>query len=98
LLYQRASGFYASINLRVASSYYVDFGNSLAAPSYTLWGAKVGYQAPGDRWSVFLDARNLTDENYAAASNTAYNLRGADSPNFYPGDGFGIITGASYRF
>lgn len=98
LQYRHAQGFYAGVNVRSSSGYYVDYANSLKASSYTLWGAKVGYDDPGDRWSVYLDARNLTDEHYVTASNTAYDLRGVDSPNFFPGDGFGVYAGVSYRF
>lgn len=98
LQYRHPAGFYAGVNLCTASSYYVDYANTLKAPSYTLWGAKVGYDDPGERWSVYLDARNLTDEHYVTAANTAYDLRGVDSPNFYVGDGFGVYAGISYRF
>ncbi|WP_231655252.1 TonB-dependent receptor family protein [Pseudomonas californiensis] len=98
LQYRRAGGFYAQINTRVASSYYVDFANSLSAPSYTLWGAKVGYEAPGKKWEVFLDARNLTNQRYATAANTAYDARGQDSANFYPGDPINVTTGVAFRF
>jgi iron complex outermembrane receptor protein len=98
LEYRQASGFYAQLNSRTASSYYVDFANSLRAPSYTLWGAKFGYEAPGRKWEVFVDARNLTDERYATASNTAYDAGGQDSANFYPGDPINVTTGVAYRF
>lgn len=98
LQYRQAGGFYAQINTRVASSYYVDFANSLSAPSYKLWGAKVGYEAPGKKWEVFLDARNLTNQRYATAANTAYDARGQDSANFYPGDPINVTTGVAFRF
>jgi iron complex outermembrane receptor protein len=84
--------------VRSASSYYVDFANTLKAPSYTLFGAKLGYEAPDKRWNVFLDARNLTDEHYVTATNTSYNLAGQDFANFYPGDGFGVTTGVAFHF
>lgn len=98
LNYQRHDGYYAELNARAASSYYVDYANSLAAPSYTLWGAKLGYQAPGRRWEVFLDLRNLTNEHYATAANTAYDAKGRDSANFYPGDPFNVTAGVAVRF
>ena len=98
LAYRQASGFYASLNLRTASSYYIDYANTWQAPSYVLWGAKVGYQAPSKRWEVFADLRNLTDERYASAANTAYNANGGDSANFYPGDAFSVTTGVAFRF
>lgn len=98
LEYRQASGFYAQLNARAASSYYVDFANSWSAPSYTLWGLKVGYQAPSQKWEVFVDARNLTNERYATAANTAYDAKGQDSANFYPGDPFNVTTGVAFRF
>lgn len=98
LQYQHPSGWYGEVNLNHASSYYVDFANTVKAPEYTIFGAKVGYEAPSKRWSVFLDARNLTDKHYVTASKTSYDLKGVDSDNFYVGDGFGVTTGVSYRF
>ncbi len=98
LQFQQAAGFYAGINVRSVSSYYVDFANTLRAPCYTIFGAKVGYEAPGQRWAVFVDARNLTDKNYVTAANSSYNAQGQDSANFYVGDGFGVTTGVSFRF
>lgn len=98
LAYRQQSGFYASLNLRAASSYYIDYANSWQAPSYVLWGAKVGYQAPSKKWEVFADLRNITDERYATAANTAYNANGRDSANFYPGDAFSVTTGVAFRF
>ncbi|MGY2293256.1 TonB-dependent receptor family protein [Pseudomonas sp. SDO528_S397] len=98
LEYRLGSGFYAQLNTRTASSFYVDFANTLSAPSYTLFGAKVGYQAPSKQWEVFVDARNLTNKRYATATNTAYDAKGQDSANFYPGDAFNVTTGVAFRF
>lgn len=42
LQYRQDSGFYAQLNARAASSYYVDFANTLSAPSYTVWGRRWG--------------------------------------------------------
>lgn len=98
LEYHQASGFYAQLNSRTASSYYVDYANSLSAPSYTIFGAKVGYEAPSKRWEVFVDARNLTNKRYATATNTTYDAKGQDSANFYPGDAFNVTTGVAFHF
>ena len=98
LQYRQSGGFYAQINARAATSYYVDFANTLSAPSYTLWGAKVGYEAPSKKWEVFVDARNLTNQRYATATNTAYDAKGKDSANFYPGDPLTVTTGVSFHF
>ncbi|RZA11721.1 MAG: TonB-dependent receptor, partial [Proteobacteria bacterium] len=74
------------------------YANSFSAPSYTILGARIGFEAPSKRWDVFLDMRNLTDERYATAANTTYDARGQDSANFYPGDAFNVTTGVAFRF
>ena len=98
LLFQQAGGFYAGLNVRALSSYYVDYANTLKAPSATIWGAKFGYESPDRKWKAFLDFRNLGDKKYATAANTTYNAGGNDSANFYPGDGFSIYSGVAFRF
>lgn len=98
LMYQHSSGLYAALNLRAQSGYYVDFANSLHAPSTTIWGARLGYEAPGKDWKAFVDFRNIGDKHYATTANTAFDLKGVDSPNFYPGDGFSVYGGVSLRY
>ncbi|WP_044100529.1 TonB-dependent receptor, partial [Xanthomonas citri] len=98
LQYAHGSGFYAHLNVRAASSYYVDFANTLRAPGYGLLGAKLGYGLPSGRWSAWVDLRNLANKHYATATSTAYDLQGRDSNVFYVGDGFSVFAGASLRF
>ncbi|PWB33900.1 ligand-gated channel [Pseudomonas sp. SDI] len=98
LNYQFASGFYAGVNVRSVSSTAVDYANTFYAPSYTLWGARFGYDDPGRRWQVYLDLKNLTDEHYATAIQPVYNANGQDTAALYPGDGFGAFTGIAYNF
>lgn len=98
LQYQHPSGFYAGLNVNSVSRAAVDYANSFYAPSYTLFGARLGYEAPDDRWSVYLDLKNLTDEKYATAISPLYDVAGVDSRGLYPGDGFGAFTGVSFRF
>lgn len=98
LHYQQHQGFYAGLNLRSSSSYYADYANTLKAPSYNLLGAKLGYEAPSKRWSVYLDLRNLTDKKYVTAISNSYDLQGKDANVFYPGDGFSAYTGVTFHF
>lgn len=98
VLYQQAGGFYAGLNVRAMSGYYVDYANTLEAPSVAIWGAKFGYESPDRKWKAFVDFRNLGDKHYATAANTAFDLKGVDSANFYPGDGFSVYSGVAYRF
>jgi iron complex outermembrane receptor protein len=98
LVYNQSQGYYAELNAQSVSSYYVDYANTLSAPSYTIFGAKLGYEAPSKRWNVFVDFRNLTNEHYATAANTTYDAKGKDSANFYVGDAFNVTTGVSFHF
>lgn len=98
LQYQHGSGFYAQLNLRAASHYYVDYANTFEAPGYAIFGAKLGYGQPSGRWSAWVDLRNLSDKRYVTASSTAYDLAGSDANVFYVGDGFSVFSGVSFRF
>ena len=98
LLFQQAGGFYAGINTRAMSGYYVDYANSLKAPSAVIWAAKFGYEHPARKWKAYLDFRNLGDRHYASAASTVDNANGRDSANFYPGDGFSVYSGVVFRF
>lgn len=98
LLFQHRSGLYAAVNVRAQSGYFVDFANTLEAPSTTIWGARLGYEPEEQNWKAFLDFRNIGDKHYATTANTAFDLKGVDSPNFYPGDGFSIYGGVSFRY
>lgn len=97
LQYDHRLGFYAGVNVRAMSGYFVDYANTLRAPSVTIWGAKLGYADPDGRYRAYLDFRNIGDKRYPAAANTAYDLHGVDSPNFYPGDGFAVYGGVAFR-
>jgi iron complex outermembrane receptor protein len=98
LLFQQAGGFYAGLNTRAMSGYYVDYANSLKAPSAVIWAAKFGYEHPARKWKAYLDFRNLGDRHYASAASTVDNANGRDSANFYPGDGFSVYSGVVFRF
>ncbi|WP_411567457.1 TonB-dependent receptor family protein [Pseudomonas veronii] len=98
LQYQWATGFYAGVNVRAVSKTAVDYANSFYAPSYTLWGARLGYDDPGKTWQVYLDLKNITDQKYVTAVLPTYNSQGKDVASLYPGDGFGAFTGVTYNF
>ncbi len=98
LQYQFANGFYAGINMHTVSKSAVDYANTFYAPSYTLWGARLGFDDPGKTWQVYLDLKNLTDKAYVTAIAPSYNAQGKDTAALYPGDGFGAFTGVTYNF
>lgn len=97
LQWQHPCGFYAGLNVNAASRNAIDYANTLWAPSYTVWGAKLGWEARDKSWQVFVDAKNLTDKAYATAISPLYNVRGVDSAAIYPGDGRSVFAGFAFR-
>lgn len=98
LQYQDHSGWYTGINVQSASRTAVDYANSLYAPSYTIWGANLGYETPKGNWKVSLDLKNLANKAYVTAVTPVYNARGQDTASFWPGDGIGAYVGVEYRY
>ncbi|ABS62431.1 TonB-dependent receptor [Parvibaculum lavamentivorans DS-1] len=78
---------------------YVDYANNLEAPGYATLGLEGGVDiAKGVR--LFLDARNLTDENYISTYSTITDATDpAVSTNvFYPGEGRSFFAGLKLAF
>jgi iron complex outermembrane receptor protein len=98
LQFDHASGLYLAGTLQHASRYFVDYANSLSAPSYTIIGAKLGYQPAEGPLSAFIDFSNIGDRKYVAAISPIYNAAGKDTAAFYPGDGFNVVAGVTIRF
>ena len=97
LLYRIDNGFYFGPNIRVASSANVDHANTLKAAGYAVYGFKVGQRmSKGVSW--FIDARNLGDKVYAATTGVIADARGADSRQFYPGDGRALYAGIEIAY
>jgi len=98
LMYEHPSGFYAGPNVEwVPKRYNVDFAETLFADSYALLGFKIGWRN-GRGFSIFFEAKNLTDEQYAATTNVIANARGLDSQQFFPGDGRGYFGGIEWKW
>lgn len=97
LLYRPGRGFYLGPNLRLASSTYIDHANSLWAPGHGLVGFKIGQQV-NPRLSWFFDARNLADKVHVATTGVIADAQGADSRQFYPGDGRSLYAGIELKY
>jgi iron complex outermembrane receptor protein len=100
LMYESPCGFYAGPNVQCNfSSYPVDQQNTLYAGAYTLLGFKVGYagKCGKSKFSVFVEAKNLTDENYAAAVDPIGN-GDVTSQVFHPGDGRSFYGGVTWSW
>lgn len=66
--YQHPSGVYVGPDVEFSSSVYADPANTLKAPGYGIVNFTLGYAHPSSRFTVFLNARNLADKNYAAST------------------------------
>ena len=102
LEYEHPNGFYAGVDTEIASSYEADFANTIHAPDYILWNAKVGYSSPGkgNTWRVFLEGRNLANERYVETITPTQDAAGnyAKANVFTPGVGRSVTIGFEYDY
>jgi iron complex outermembrane receptor protein len=97
-MYEHPCGFYGGPNLEwVPNKYNVDFAESLFADPYALLGFKVGYRSPKG-FSVFFEAKNLTDKKYAAVTGVIADAGGQDRAQFLPGDGRSFFGGIEWKW
>lgn len=99
LLYVTEAGFYAGPNVQCnITRYPVDQANTLFADSYALIGFKIGYR-PKKGFSIFFEAKNLTDQRFASAVDPIADARTAsDAQIFHPGDGRAFYGGISWSW
>ncbi len=98
LRYDHHSGVYAALDTESASRVAVDYANSAWAHGHTVFGARVGFAAPGGRWQTWLEARNLTGQRYAATITPGYDDAGTDAARATPGEGLGLYAGLELHF
>jgi iron complex outermembrane receptor protein len=95
--WRSAQGWHVTPNLNwIPEDVDVDYTNTTKAPGYTVWGLEAGYDLPNGV-TLFLDARNLTDENYIATFSTA-TMANVNSALYYPGETRSVYVGATFRF
>jgi iron complex outermembrane recepter protein len=98
LLWESPAGLYAGPSFEwVPEKYPVDHANTLFADPYRIFNLKLGYR-PAQGIASFVEARNLTDETYAATTGVIADARGRDSAQFLPGDGRSFFAGLEYRW
>jgi iron complex outermembrane receptor protein len=98
IIWENRQGYYAGPTFEwVPQGTYIDHANTFKADSYGLIGFKLGRRVEkGVSW--FIEARNLTDEAYAATTGVAANVSGLDSRNFLPGDGRSVFAGLEWQW
>jgi iron complex outermembrane recepter protein len=89
---------FAGPTLEWQSGFPVDFANTTDNDAYTLIGARAGYR--GDHGlTVFIDARNLADEDHVPTTNLANPAQAvAGQALYFPGDGLGVVGGIGWRY
>ncbi|HTH44217.1 MAG TPA: TonB-dependent receptor, partial [Oxalicibacterium sp.] len=97
ILFKPGHGFYIGPNVQIASSTWIDHANTLQAGGYSVYGLKMGQQVT-PKFSWFVDARNLGDKTYAATTGVMADAGGADSRQFYPGDGRSLYAGIELKY
>lgn len=93
LTWRHASGVFVSpsVEWRISSPY-VDYANTMKAPDYALLGLTGGFDI-GPNASVYVDARNLTDERYVGEFSAVTDARSASTAVFFPGEGRSVFVG-----
>jgi iron complex outermembrane receptor protein len=99
-MYEAPCGFYAGPNVQCSLDRYpVDQANTLFADPYALLGFKIGCKREKN-FSIFFEAKNLTDEHYAAAVDPIADASTENEPVeiFHPGDGRAFYGGVSWTW
>jgi iron complex outermembrane receptor protein len=85
-------------NLEWQSGFPVDFANTTDNDSYTLFGARAGYRAARGL-TVFVDGRNLADEDHVPTTSLANpTLAATNQALYFPGDGLSVVGGVAWRY
>jgi iron complex outermembrane receptor protein len=91
-------GWFIGPNVEWQSAYAVDFANTTDNDSYTLLGARAGYRAARGL-AVFIEGRNLSDEEHAPTTNLANPAQAvAGQALYFPGDGLSFYGGVEWRY
>ena len=93
LTWRHPSGLFVtpSVEWRISQPY-VDYANTMKAPDYALLGLTAGFDVR-DGLSVYVDARNLTDERYVGEFSAVTDARTASTAVFFPGEGRSVFVG-----
>ncbi|MGH7026371.1 TonB-dependent receptor family protein [Brevundimonas sp.] len=92
LTWRHPSGVFVtpSVEWRISSPY-VDYANTTKAPDYAVLGLAGGFNI-GTNTSVYVDARNLTNERYVGEFSAA-TIATASTASFFPGEGRSVFVG-----
>lgn len=96
LRYDHPSGWFIAPAVETTpSDTWVDYANTLKAPGYTILNLGAGWNIT-PRASLFIDARNLTDERYVSNFGAVTDARVASTAVFWPGEGVSAFVGLRF--
>ena len=97
LRYHAAGGWFLAPSVEwSAADQWIDYQNTRTAPSYAILNLNAGWKAT-DKVSLFLDARNLTNEAYVSNVQAATTWSAATAA-IWPGDGRSVFGGVTVSF
>ncbi|MDP3746887.1 MAG: TonB-dependent receptor [Phenylobacterium sp.] len=97
LRYEHPAGWFCAPSVEwSASDAWVDYRNTTSSPSYAVLNLNLGWPL-NPAVSLFLDARNLTDEAYVSNVQAAI-LTTSATAAYWPGDGRSVFGGLTVAF
>jgi iron complex outermembrane receptor protein len=98
IAYRRPDGLYIAPSIDwVPIGPFADFANTLQVPGYTLLSVQAGIDLPNNV-SLYVDARNLTNEHYVSDISTITNANLVSTAIFQPGNGRSVFGGVRWTF
>ena len=98
LRYDHPSGWFVapSVEWSIREAW-VDYANTLKAPSYSIASLNAGWDLT-EAVTVFADARNLFDESYISSFGAVTDARVASTAVFFPGEGRSLFVGLRLEY
>ncbi len=98
LRYQSEAGWFIAPSVEWSiDDTWVDYANTMKAPSYSVFNLGAGW-AFGNGVTAFIDVRNVTDERYVSNFTAVTDARVAATNVFFPGDERSVYAGVSVGF
>lgn len=98
LRYDHPAGWYVAPSVEWSpTDAWVDYANTMKSPGYAVTSLAAGWNF-GRQTSLFVEARNLTDERYVSNFGAVTDARVASTAVFFPGEGRSLYAGLTRRF
>jgi iron complex outermembrane receptor protein len=98
IAYRRPDGLYIAPAIDwIPKGAFADFANTLQVPGYVLLSLQAGIDMPNNI-SLYVDARNLTDQHYVSDISTITNATRVSTTIFQPGNGRSVYGGLRWTF